>query len=193
MIAPLELAANAAATASILLAGRNSIHTWWTGILGCSLFALLFFESKLYADVVLQVFFVLASVIGWRRWLHGDHGRELPIAPADFRSLAWTVPAGLAAVAVYGALLHFWTDAYAPFADSAVLVFSVIAQLLLMGRRIENWLFWLVVNSIAVPLYASRGLCLTAVLYGVYWVNAIVSWLWWRRLAAVQRATLVSA
>jgi nicotinamide mononucleotide transporter len=186
MIEPLELAANAAATACILLAGRNSIHTWWTGILGCSLFAVLFYQTSLYADVVLQVFFVLSGVVGWHRWLRGDHGHALPIAPADFRSLAWTVPVGLAATAGYGALLHFWTDAYAPFADSAVLVFSVIAQLLLMGRRIENWLFWLAVNSIAVPLYASRGLYLTAVLYGVYWINAVVSWIWWRRLAARQ-------
>lgn len=183
MIGPLEIGANAAATLSIVLAGRNSIHTWWTGMLGCALFALLFFESKLYADVVLQVFFVLSSAIGWRQWLRGDHGHALRVAPADFRSLAWTVPAGLAASAAYGAMLHYWTDAYAPFLDSAVLVFSVIAQLLLMGRRIENWLFWLAVNSLAVPLYASRELYLTAGLYAVYWVNAIIAWRWWRTLA----------
>jgi len=186
MIGPLEIAANGFATAAILLAGRNSIHTWWTGIVGCSLFALLFFQTRLYADVVLQVFFVLSSVAGWRLWLRGDHGRELTVRSADVRTPAWIVPLGLACAAGYGALLHFWTDAYAPFADSMVLVFSIIAQLLLMGRRIENWPFWLLVNSIAVPLYASRGLYLTAVLYAVYWVNAIVAWLAWRRLARKQ-------
>ena len=110
----------------------------------------------------------------------------LQIILAELRSLAWIVPLGLACAAGYGALLHFWTDAYAPFADSMVLVFSVIAQLLLMGRRIENWPFWLLVNSIAVPLYASRGLYLTAFLYAVYWVNAIVAWLRWRKLARLQ-------
>lgn len=188
MIGPLEIGANAAATLSIVLAGRNSIHTWWTGMLGCTLFALLFFQSKLYADVVLQVFFVLSSALGWRQWLRGDHGHALAVAPADFRSLAWTLPAGLAASAAYGAMLHYWTDAYAPFLDSAVLVFSVIAQLLLMGRRIENWLFWLAVNSLAVPLYASRELYLTAGLYAVYWVNAIVAWRWWRTLARTSAA-----
>lgn len=186
MTAPLEIAANAFATAAILLAGRNSIHTWWTGIVGCALFAVVFFQANLYADVVLQVFFVLSSVAGWRLWLRGDHGHALVVRPAELRSLAWIVPLGLACAAGYGALLHFWTDAYAPFADSMVLVFSVIAQLLLMGRRIENWPFWLLVNSIAVPLYASRGLYLTAFLYAVYWVNAIVAWLRWRKLARLQ-------
>ncbi|XYJ12676.1 nicotinamide riboside transporter PnuC [Telluria sp. B2] len=187
MIGPLEITANAAATAAILLAGRNSIHTWWTGIVGCLLFALLFFQAKLYADVVLQVFFVVSSVAGWRLWLRGERGQALAVSSADARTLAWIVPFGLACAAGYGALLHFWTDAYAPFADSMVLVFSVIAQLLLMQRRIENWPFWLLVNSIAVPLYASRGLYLTAFLYAVYWINAIVAWMRWRRLARQQK------
>jgi nicotinamide mononucleotide transporter len=188
MIGPLEMAANGAATAAILLAGRNSIHTWWTGIVGCVLFAVLFYDAKLYADVALQIFFIGSSIVGWYQWLRGDSGHALAVSHARFGKLAWTVPAGLVATAAYGALLHFYTQAYAPFVDSAVLVFSVIAQLLLMQRRIENWPFWLVVNTIAVPLYASRELYLTAFLYGCYWINAVVSWYWWHRLGEARRA-----
>ncbi len=186
----LEIAANVAATVSILLAGRNSVHTWWTGILGCALFAALFYQSHLYADVTLQAFFIFTSAIGWLHWLRGNQGQALPVSHAGWRKLAWTVPAGLAATAAYGGMLHYFTDAYAPFIDSAILVFSVIAQLLLMQRRIETWPFWLLVNSIAVPLFASRGLYLTATLYAAYWVNACVSWWWWRRLA--ERAPAVT-
>ncbi|MDN4039445.1 nicotinamide riboside transporter PnuC [Massilia sp. YIM B02443] len=186
MPSPLELAANAFTAAAILLAGRNNVHTWWTGIVGCVLFGLLFAQSRLYADVLLQAFFVATGILGWWRWLHGSNGAPLPITHAGWRSLAWMAPAGIAATAAYGALLHFYTDAYAPFIDSAVLVFSVIAQLLMMQRRIENWPVWLLVNTIAVPLYYSRGLMLTAVLYAGFWINAIVSWWWWRRLAQQQ-------
>lgn len=183
MIGPLEIAANVATTVAIVLAGRNNVHTWWTGILGCGLFAALFFDAKLYADVVLQAFFIVSSMVGWWNWVRGREGTPLPIASANFRALAWTIPLGVAATVGYGALLHHYTNAFAPFLDSAVLVFSIIAQLLLMQRRIENWPFWLLVNSIAVPLYFSRELYLTAFLYGCYWVNALVSWYWWRRLA----------
>jgi nicotinamide mononucleotide transporter len=95
----------------------------------------------------------------------------------------WIVPVGALATAGYGALLHHYTNAYAPFLDSTVLVFSIVAQFLLMQRRVDNWPFWILVNSIAVPLYASRELYLTAFLYGCYWINAVVSWIWWRRLA----------
>ncbi|MES2322221.1 MAG: nicotinamide riboside transporter PnuC [Pseudomonadota bacterium] len=191
MIGPLEIAANVAVGVAILLAGRNNIHTWWTGILGCSLFGVLFYQTNLYADVVLQVFFIVSSAVGWYQWKKGGKGDELPVTHASLATLLMIVPAGVAVTAGYGALLHFYTNAYAPFLDSAVLVFSIVAQFLMMQRRVENWPFWILVNTIAVPLYASRELYLTAVLYGCYWVNAIVSWIWWRRLARAQIAYTV--
>jgi nicotinamide mononucleotide transporter len=184
MIAPLELAANGFVAVSILLAGRNNVHTWWTGIVGCTLFGVLFARNRLYADVALQVFFVATSAVGWWKWKRGDHGDPLPITHASAENLMWTVPLGVVATAAYGALLHFTTNAYAPFLDSAVLVFSIIGQVLMMQRRVENWAFWLLVNSIAAPLYLSRDLVLTAVLYAGFWINAVVSWRSWYRLAA---------
>jgi len=184
MISPAELFANGMITVSILLAGRNSIHTWWVGIIGCLAFAFVFYESRLYADVTLQFFFVVTSMIGWWQWLRGNHGKALRVSHGNLAALGLAALLGVVATLGYGALLHFHTDAYAPFIDSAVLAFSVIAQIFLMRRRVEAWLFWLLVNTIAVPLYASRGLYLTSVLYAVYWINAIISWRLWRRLAA---------
>jgi nicotinamide mononucleotide transporter len=184
MTSALEIAASATVTASILLAGRNSIHTWWIGIVGCLLFVVVFLQAQLYADVVLQIFFVVTSAVGWWQWLRGKAGAPLQVTRAEPRLLAWVMAGGVVATIGHGAMLKSFTDAYAPFTDSAVLVFSVVGQLLLMQRRLESWLFWLLVNSIAVPLYASRGLYLTSVLYAAYWVNAVVSYRHWRRLAS---------
>lgn len=185
MTGALEISANVGATLAIWLAGRNSIHTWWTGMLGCALFAVLFYQSRLYADVLLQLFFIGSSALGWWYWRRRSSGAELPIAAADFASLALPTAAALLVAAAYAGLLLHFTDAYSPFIDSAVLALSVLAQLLLMKRRIENWAFWLLVNSLAVPLYASRGLYLTALLYACYWVHALFAWWQWRRLAGV--------
>ena len=63
-----------------------------------------------------------------------------------------------------------------------MLAFSVLAQLLLMRRRYEAWWFWLVVNTISVPLYLSRGLALTALLFAAFSVNAAVALVRWRPL-----------
>ena len=184
----LEIAANLITGASILLAGRNSVHTWWTGIVGCSLFAFVFLESRLYADTVLQAFFVVTSVVGWWQWLHGSHGEALPVTDLPMRRLLWQLVYGTLGALGYGMLLHRFTDAYAPFLDSTVLAFSIVAQLLMMRRHVKSWPFWLLVNSIAVPLYASRGLYLTSVLYAVYWINAVVSWRHWLHLRGAEPA-----
>jgi nicotinamide mononucleotide transporter len=185
-MSPLELAANLVTTVSILLAGRNSIQTWWTGIVGGALFAALFFESQLYADVALQGFFIATSVAGWARWRagNGDSAGEIPVTRTSRGTLALSALAALVTTAVYGAMLHRYTNAYAPFWDSFVLSASVVAQFLLLNRKLESWYFWLLVNTAAVPLYCSRGLWLTGALYAAYWINALVSARRWRELAA---------
>lgn len=188
-MSPSEIAANLITAASILLAGRNSVHTWWTGIVGCSLFAFVFLNSRLYADTVLQGFFVITSVVGWWQWLHGRHGEALPVTDLPVQKLLWQLLVGTLGALGYGLLLHRFTDAYAPFLDSTVLAFSIVAQLLMMRRHVQSWPFWLLVNSIAVPLYASRGLYFTSVLYAVYWINAVVSWRHWLRLRGAEPAT----
>ncbi|MEV4783676.1 nicotinamide riboside transporter PnuC [Burkholderia sp. LMU1-1-1.1] len=189
MITPLEVAANAVMALSIVLAGRNNVHSWWLGVIGCSMFAVLFYISRLYADVALQGFFIVTCLIGWRQWVGGGGG-ALPISKARPLLVGSMAVAGLAATAAYGLMLQAWTDAYAPFIDSAVLMFSIIAQLLLMGRRLQTWPFWLMVNTVSIPLYASRGLYLTAALYAAYWFNALASWFFWRRQMRGQEAKL---
>ena len=176
-----EIGANALNALSIFLAGCNSMHTWWTGITGCVLFGAVFFSAKLYADVTLQVFFVVTSVVGWWSWLHGVRGEQLPVRRTQPSLFLGLLAAGAVVAVIYGWLLLRFTDAYAPFPDSVVLAFSVLGQFLLMGRRYESWWCWLLVNTIAVPLYISRGLHVTAVLYAAFWINAIVALVRWRR------------
>jgi nicotinamide mononucleotide transporter len=185
---PLEIAANVVTTLSIWLAARNSRHTWSTGIVGCLLFGVQFFRSQLYADATLQVFFLVTSAIGWWQWRHAIQGApamERPVTRASLKTLAWMGLAAAVVTVAYGGLLHRFTDAYMPYVDAAVLALSVVAQCLLMLRKLENWAFWLLVNTLSVPLFASRGLQLTAVLYAAYWFNAWYGgWRWRRQMLA---------
>jgi nicotinamide mononucleotide transporter len=145
------------------------------------LFGAVFFSAKLYADVTLQAFFVVTSVVGWWTWVRGVRGEQLPVRRTRLSLMVGLLVAAAVVAAIYGWLLHRFTDAYAPFLDSVVLAFSVLGQFLLMGRRYESWWCWLLVNTIAVPLYVSRGLHVTAVLYAAFWINAIVALARWRR------------
>lgn len=184
----LEIFANVITATAIFLAGRNSVHTWWVGIIGCILFGFLFFGAKLYADVTLQGFFVVTGLIGWYQWTGGRAKQVLPITRTKSSTLLLCIMIGIVVGAAYATLLYKFTDAYSPGWDTALLVGSVIGQVLMMNRKIENWGFWLLVNTIAVPLFLSRGLYLTSVLYAAYWLHAIYAYRKWSSEMAVQSA-----
>jgi nicotinamide mononucleotide transporter len=177
MVTPLELSANIMTAVCIFLAGRNNIHTWWTGIVACILFAFLFFDVKLYADVTLQIFFIATGIIGWMNWKMRD--RE--ITSIKSTNLILNLVLANVVALMYGSILYTFTDAYAPFVDSLVLTFSVLGQFLLMKRYVQAWPVWVVVNILSVPLYFSRELYLTAGMYSLFLLNAIYSWYSWNK------------
>lgn len=179
----LEIVANLFNLVSVFLANRNSVHTWWIGIIGGVLYGVMFYEVKLYADVILQVFFILTNVYGWWAWLRGGtESEELPITRVGLKPLAMFAGLAIVLTAGHGFLLHSLTDASFPFIDSTILVLSIIAQFLLMRRKLESWIFWIAVDLIAVPLYAAKGLYLTSAIYFLFLLNAVWGLINWRRI-----------
>lgn len=186
---PLEIAANAFLLASVYAARRNSVHVWWTGLVAVALFAVVFFGAKLYADVVLQVFFAGTSVYGWWAWLHGGQGgTELPVTALKPAQRALAVVGVVVASGTIGWAFATFTDAALPFADSFILGGSVTAQLLMMRRKLEHWWIWIVVDVVAVGVYALKALYLTAGVYAVLLALCVQGILEWRRIHAEQRA-----
>lgn len=185
----LEIFANAMTVVCIFLAGRNNVHTWWTGIVSCIAFGVLFFQANLYADVTLQVFFVITSIIGWMQWTTSkDKNDQLPMTTLPRRKMISMVIAAIGVAVAYGLLLHKYTNAYAPAIDSLVMTFSIIGQLLLMDRRIQNWPVWVFVNLLSAPLYYFRELYITAGLYTVFFFHALYAWNHWRNLSKQKAA-----
>ncbi|MET0131491.1 MAG: nicotinamide riboside transporter PnuC [Stenotrophomonas chelatiphaga] len=183
----LEIAANVAAAASILLAGRNSVHGWWMSIIAGLLFAVVFLQARLYGQVALQGFFIAVGALGWWQWLRGNQGAPLPITRLRASAWPWLVLLVLAGTWGYGWMLSRHTDGQAPYVDAGILLLSMVGQLMMMRRKLECWWVWLLVNTLAVPLYYAGGLQLTALLYVGYWINAIVALLHWRRLMVAAR------
>ncbi|MDP2307398.1 MAG: nicotinamide riboside transporter PnuC [Pseudomonadota bacterium] len=181
MLEPLSVLFN---TASVVAANRNSAHTWWTGVVGSVLLGFVFAEVRLYADVTLMAFFVATSLAGWWRWRFGGAARtELPVTHANGADAVATVIFVTVTAGAYGTLLHLFTAAAAPFVDSAILALSIAATWLLMQRKVESWWLWIAADVLSVPLYASKGIPFTALLYTGYLLNAGWGLYHWRTLA----------
>lgn len=171
----LEWVAAALGLVNIALLIFRSAWNFLFAILSVGIYVFIFFESRLYAESGLQVFYVLANIWGWALWLRaGGEDSRVPVRWLDWPSrVVWlTVTAALSLN--LGWAMHRYTNAAMPFADSAIAGASVAAQLLLGFRRIENWAVWIAVDVAAVLLYINRGLYPTAGLYGGMLVMSLV-------------------
>lgn len=163
----LEWVAAGLGVINIALLIFRSVWNYAFGIASVAVYVFVFFESRLYAESGLQVFFILAQIWGWYLWLKvGEEDGRVPVRWLDWRSrMVWlTVTAALSIN--LGWVMHRFTNAAMPYADSAIAGASVAAQILLAYRRIENWVLWIAIDVAAVLLYINRGLHPTAGLYG---------------------------
>jgi nicotinamide mononucleotide transporter len=182
----LEWACNLTSLACVILASRNKVLTWPFGIVSCVLFTVLFMDAKLYAEAVLQLFFIVTGAYGWWHWSAQKGKPAAPIQTVAIpTALMWGAIAIVAGL-IYAAGLQRWTDAASPWFDSQILALSMLGQWWLMQRRIACWWVWLMVNTISVPLYISRELYVSSGFYALYWVLAIVSFIVWRKKMAAQ-------
>lgn len=181
-MSPLEITAAVFGAVAVYLAARESIWNWPIAIVNVALYTIVFFQSRLYADMGLQVVYLVLSVYGWYNWLHGGTQQTtLHVSRASPRLLLGLI--ALIAVASYalGATLAARTNAALPYLDSALTVASLAAQWLMTRKILENWLLWIAVDIVYVPMFLSRGLHATAALYAVFLVLAVLGFVEWRR------------
>lgn len=170
-----------------LLLARRSLLNFPVGIAGVVLYAVVFYRARLYSDVLLQGFYVVVQAWGWRSWSRVQHveGEVVVTRMPRGEQVGYAAAIGLA-TAGWGALMHRYTDAAAPWLDAGIAMTSVVAQILMTRRRLESWYLWCGVNVLSVALYASRGLWITAVLYVGMLAVSLVSLRLWQQ--ASQRA-----
>lgn len=177
----MELIGFAVTIVSIWLATRENVWYYPTGIASVLLYAWIYFAARLYAEAGLQVVWLVLLIYGWHQWLYGGKDRtELPVTRTPRWGWIVAVISGVAMTAVIIAVQRSFTNNPNPYVDSAIAAWSIVAQWMTARKWIENWFLWLAVNTVAVPLYITRSLWLTAVLYVILWVLAVEGWRKWR-------------
>lgn len=166
----------------IALASLNKISCWIFGILSAGLWTYAaFFQYQLYMDAGLNVFYVIMGIIGWINWSKGGQGDELPITQLSRNVNFWIIVLGMIGSVILGYILTYYTDAALPYWDALTTIFSVVATFLLIRRRIDNWVYWIITDAIYVGMYFYREAYLFGILFLVYTVMAVIGWIQWQR------------
>jgi nicotinamide mononucleotide transporter len=181
---PLELISFVLAVITVLLNIRQTHWAWLFAILSSATYAVVFFDARLYGDMGLQLVFIVVSVWGWYQWLYGGT-RHAALGVTRLDAGGWrSVAIGwLLGFAVLAAFLKTWTDTDVAYADGFLTAGSLMGQLLLSRKKVENWHLWIAIDLLYVGLYVYKMLYLTAFLYAVFVVLAWIGLRTWSRAA----------
>ncbi|MDO6747598.1 nicotinamide riboside transporter PnuC [Gilvimarinus sp. 1_MG-2023] len=177
-----EFIAVALAVAYLLLAVKQNSLCWYCAFASTAIYTVLFWDVQLLMESGLNVYYMVMAVYGWWQWRHG--GKNDTSLPIRRWGLTQHLKAGagiLTITLVSGALLMQYTEAAWPYLDSFTTWASVITTFMVARKILENWLYWMVINSISIFLFIDRGLYLTALLLVSYLIISIFGLINWRR------------
>ena len=181
-ISPWEAAAVVLAIAYLLLAVRENILCWFCALVSTTIFTFLFWDVSLLMESALNVYYIFMAIYGWHQWKFGGSKTSgIFISSLGLRGNILIITIILIATLVSGWLLSQNTNAAWPYVDSFITWASVVTTFMVVKKILENWLYWLVIDSISIPLYIDRGLYLTAILFMAYIVIVIIGYLNWRQ------------
>ncbi len=168
----------------VVLEIRQSIWLWPLGLITSGIYVWVFFATGFYADMGLQVYYVLISIYGWYWWLRGakkyDSG-TLPVVRIKKKPAAMLLLVFLFLFAAIWYILTNFTDSSVALGDAFTTALSVVATWMLARKMIEHWILWVVADIVSIMLYVYKGLYPTVILFVVYTVMAVIGYREWRK------------
>ena len=179
----IELLGSVLSIIYLYLSIKQKASLWIFGFLCSALYVVVFFQSKFYADMSLQFYYLGVSVFGWISWKAGkpENRKELPVKRTTPLSGVIILLIALILYFVYYFILTGYTDSPLPKADSFTTALSIVATWMLARKMIEHWWLWIIVDSVSAGLYFYRALYPTAILFVIYTIMAIIGYLQWKK------------
>lgn len=180
----LELFGTISALIYLYFSIKQNVWLWPLGFLASAVYAVVYLRSGFYADMGLQIYYLVISIYGWYHWVFGQSNLEkeaLTVQRLNMRLGLILLGVSLLLFVLIAFVLDFFTDSDVPIGDALTTAFSITATWMLARKIIEHWLVWVVVDLLAMCLYAYKGLYLTAGLFLVYTLMAVVGYRQWQK------------
>ncbi|TQV85570.1 nicotinamide riboside transporter PnuC [Aliikangiella coralliicola] len=170
------------AIAYILLAVKESLWCWPAAFVSTAIYAILFFDVNLYMESLLNLYYLVMAIYGWYMWRFKTQGESVkPVVKWSLKVHLLLIAGISLLVFVSGFFLSEYTNQDFAYLDSFTTWFAVVTTYMVAQKVLENWLYWIVIDSISIYLYVQKGFALTAVLFFGYLVIAIFGWLKWKQ------------
>jgi nicotinamide mononucleotide transporter len=181
-----ELLAVVLAITYLLLAIRENVWCWLFAFVSTAIYTVLFWDVSLLMDSALNVYYMAMAVFGWYQWTRGgttadNEASTLAVQNMSGQQHVLVISLTIILSLISGYLLSEHSSAAWPYVDSFTTWSSVIATYLVARKYLQNWLYWIVIDAVSVPLYFERELFLTALLFVAYIIIAFIGYRSWRK------------
>lgn len=167
----------------IYFAAKEMIWCWYASLISVSTYLIICYQVQLYAEMGLNVYYLGTTIYGWWHWRNpSENKKELPISKMKLKEHILFILVGFIFTFGLGYFLIENTDAQLPYLDSFTTVFAVLTTILVTRKVLENWIYWVFIDTVAVYIYFQRELYLTSLLMAAYVIIAAVGYFNWRRL-----------
>ena len=183
----LETLAVALGISYLLLAMCENSLCWYCAFFSTAIYVYIFGDVSLYMESALNVYYMGMALYGWLQWQKGgaNHsGVEIVRWTAKHHIICILVI--LIASVISGYLLSVNTDARLPYLDSFTTWASVLTTVMVARKVLENWLYWIVINSVSIYLYIDRDLDQTAAMFTLYLVLSVLGYVAWKKNYVLQ-------
>lgn len=178
----LEIFGFVSGVACVALAARRNVLNYPVGVISALVFMVVFFRVQLYADLGLQLVYIVLGVTGWITWQRSKAVDErIATIRTPWRVVPLLVLAFVAMAVILTLVLMSFTDSTTPVADAATVASSLVAQFMLNRRWIETWFVWIATDIALIGLFIVKGLWITSALYLVFIALCVLGYRTWRR------------
>lgn len=168
----------------LLLAIKQNLWCWVAAFISTSIYTVLFFDASLLMDSALNVFYLVMAIYGWYSWKYGNginKNEELEITTYGLNKNLKIIGVLIIVSLILGYIMANYTSADFAYLDTFTTVFAVFTTYTLTKKVLENWLYWIVIDSVSIYIYINKGFYLTAVLFAFYTILAFVAYKNWKK------------
>ena len=168
--------------ASVWFSVKERIWVYPIGLISVSIYVYLSFIYGIYADMGINIYYVLMSIYGWYRWLQpSESGAAKEITRNSGKEWLLSIVLFLLSWVILFVILQRFTDSEIPLWDSLTTSLAIVGMWLMAEKKVEHWLFWIATDLLSIPLYYYKNLLLTSGQFFVFTILAVIGWLQWNK------------
>lgn len=185
----IEIIAVTFSLACIWLAVKKHPLNWPVGLVGVAAYMILFWQIRLYADMLLQLVFIAQGIYGWYHWMKRTHSEEeIEVSYLSHRQRIFYAVLIAVIAFIWSHVLAHYTDASTPYVDAFVATLSLVANWLMARKKTDNWALWILADAIYVALFWYKELYLSSGIYVIFFILATKGLIDWNKKSDTKKA-----